>query len=261
MNLDLAGRSVLVTGSSAGIGYATALTFAREGCNLHLAARNAKNLESAREKILAECKVSVTCHPADLSDSAQVRKLAADCGRLDILVNNAGAIPGGTLDSIDEDTWRRAWDLKVFGYINLTREVYREMCKARAGVIVNVIGLAGERPNASYIAGAGGNAALMAISRAIGADAPSHGVRALAVNPGMVKTERLTKLMHDAARVQWNDESRWEEALAKTVKDLPFGRAATPQEVADVVVFMASGRASYVSGTVITVDAGFGMLR
>ena len=261
MKLDLAGRSVLVTGGSAGIGFATALAFAREGCNLHLAARNAGNLNAAREKILAECKVGVTCHPADLADSAQLRKLAADCGKLDILVNNAGAIPGGTLDSVDEDTWRRAWDLKVFGYINLTREVYRAMCKVRSGVIVNVIGLAGERPKANYIAGAGGNAALMAFSRAIGADAPSHGVRALAVNPGMVKTERMTKLSRDAARVQWNDESRWEEALANTVKDLPFGRAATPEEVADVVVFMASPRASYVSGTVITVDAGFGNIR
>jgi len=261
MNLDLAGRSVLITGGSAGIGLATALAFAREGCNLHLAARDAAKLNAAREKILAQSKVSVTCHPADLADSAQVRKLAADCGKLDILVNNAGAIPGGTLESIDEATWRRAWDLKVFGYINMTREVYRAMCQARSGVIINVIGLAGERPKANYIAGGGGNAALMAFSRAIGADAPSHGVRALAVNPGMVKTERLINLSRDAARVEWNDESRWEEAMSKSVKDLPFGRAALPEEVADVVVFMASPRASYVSGTVVTVDAGFGGLR
>ena len=191
MDLNLAGRTVLVTGGSAGIGFASALAFAREGCKLHLAARNAKNLETARERIVAASKVSVTCHAADLSDSAQVRKLAAECGRLDILVNNAGAIPGGTLDSLDEQTWRSAWDLKVFGYINLTREVYRGMRETRSGVIVNVIGLAGERPKANYIAGAGGNAALMAFSRAIGAEAPSFGVRALAVNPGLVETERM----------------------------------------------------------------------
>ena len=258
MNLDLAGRTVLITGGSAGIGLATALSFAREGCNLHLAARDAAKLNAAREKILAQSKVNVVCHPADLSDSAQVRKLAVDCGKLDILINNAGAIPGGTLESIDEATWRRAWDLKVFGYINLTREVYRAMCLVRSGVIVNVIGLAGERPKANYIAGGGGNAALMAFSRAIGSDAPSHGVRALAVNPGLVKTERMINLARDAARVDWNDETRWEEVIAKQVKSLPFGRAATPEEVADVVVFMSSSRASYVSGTVVTVDAGYG---
>lgn len=260
MNLDLAGRSVLITGGSAGIGLATALAFAREGCNLHLAARDAAKLNAAREKILAQSKVGVTCHPADLADSAQVRKLAVDCGRLDILINNAGAIPGGTLETIDEATWRRAWDLKVFGYINLTREVYREMCRARSGVIVNVIGLAGERPKPNYIAGAGGNAALMGFSRAIGADAPSHGVRALAVNPGLVKTERMIRLAQDAAREQWKDQTRWEEVIAQQVKSLPFGRAATPEEVADVVVFLSSPRASYVSGTVVTVDAGYGNL-
>ncbi|MBM3347878.1 MAG: SDR family oxidoreductase [Betaproteobacteria bacterium] len=258
MDLDLAGRTALVTGGSAGIGLATARAFAREGCNLHLAARGSANLAAAKQAILAECKVSVTCHAADLADSAQVRKLAADCGRLDILINNAGAIPGGTIESIDEETWRRAWDLKVFGYINLTREVYREMCKARSGAIVNVIGLAGERPKPNYIAGAGGNAALMGFSRAIGADAPSHGVRALAVNPGLVKTERLIRLARDRARLDWNDESRWEEVIAEQAKSLPFGRAATPEEIANVVVFLASPRASYVSGTVVTVDAGYG---
>ena len=260
MNLELAGRTALVTGGSAGIGFATALAYAREGCNVHIAARDAGNLKAAREKILAECKVSVTAHAVDLSDSAQLRKLAADCGKVDILVNNAGAIPGGTIDTVDEATWRRAWDLKVFGYINLTREVYREMCKARSGVIVNVIGLAGERPKANYIAGAGGNAALMGFSRAIGSDGPSHGVRCVAVNPGLVKTERMIRLAKDAARTQWNDESRWEEVIAAQVKSLPFGRAATPEEIADVVVFLSSPRASYMSGTVVTVDAGYGNL-
>jgi NAD(P)-dependent dehydrogenase (short-subunit alcohol dehydrogenase family) len=260
MDLNLAGRSVLVTGSSAGIGYASALSFAREGCTLHLAARDAKNLDAAREKIIAATKAKVTCHPVDLSKSADVKKLAADCGPVDVLVNNAGAIPGGSLDTVDEDTWRKAWDLKVFGYINLTREIYRGMRERRSGVIINVIGLAGERPKANYIAGAGGNAALMGISRAIGAEAPNFGVRAVAVNPGLVETERLIKLMKDRAKLEKGDESHWKAIQADTVKSLPFGRAARPEEVADVVVFLASDRASYVSGTVVTVDAGYGMI-
>lgn len=261
MDLNLNGKNVLITGGSAGIGLACALAFATEGCKLHLAARDAKNLSAARERIVAAHPgVSVTCHTVDLSDSAQLRQLATACGKIDILVNNAGAIPGGTIDVVDEAAWRAAWDLKVFGYINLLREVYRDMREAGSGVIVNVIGMAGERPKANYIAGSGGNAALMAISRAIGADGPDHGVRVLAVNPGLVATERLEKIMRERAVATLKDESRWKEIYDDSVKSLPFRRAARPDEVANVVVFMASDRASYVSGTVVTVDAGFNVM-
>ncbi len=97
----------------------------------------------------------------------------------------------------------------------------------------------------------------MAVSRAIGADGPAYGVRALAVNPGLVATERLERLTRDRARLELKDESRWEDLYKETVGSMPFGRAARPEEVADVVVFMASDRASYVSGTVVTVDAGY----
>ena len=113
-----------------------------------------------------------------------------ECGSVDILVNNAGAIPQGNLTDLDDKTWRAAWDLKVFGFINLTREVYRDMCARKRGVIVNVIGTAGARPTAGYLAGSMANSALMTMSCALGADSTRFGVRVMGVNPTATATDR-----------------------------------------------------------------------
>jgi NAD(P)-dependent dehydrogenase (short-subunit alcohol dehydrogenase family) len=252
MDLKLAGKTVLITGGSKGIGRAIAAQMAEEGCNLHLASRTAADLEAARDDINATYGAQVTIHPGDLSDSAQMRKLAADTGGIDILINNAGAIPSGGIETVDENTWREAWDLKVFGYINLIREVYPAMCARGDGVILNVIGTAGERPVASYLAGSMGNASLMAMTLALGGDAPHKGVRVLAVNPGLIETERMVTLGEAQAMEKHGDKTRWREMLS----NLPEGRAGSVAEVADVVTFLASPRASWVSGTVLTIDAG-----
>ncbi|MBI4185130.1 MAG: SDR family NAD(P)-dependent oxidoreductase [Proteobacteria bacterium] len=252
MDLGLAGKTAVVTGGSRGIGLAVAEALAAEGCALHLAARTPADLDAARAKILARHNVTVAVHTCDLADGAAQRALAAACPEADILVNNAGAIPGGGIEQVDEATWRRAWDLKVFGYVNLTREVYGAMRARGRGVIVNVIGLAGEQPNADYIAGSAGNASLMAFTRALGGTSVEHGVRVVGVNPGLVATERAVTLLKGRAAKRFGDEARWRELLA----DQPMGRAAEPAEVASVVAFLASERASFVSGTIVTVDAG-----
>ena len=125
MDLKLSGRTALITGASRGIGFGVAQGLAAEGCNLHLASRNATDLEAARNKIVSAHNVTVTCHPVDLAVSENALKLSRECADVDILVNNAGAIPQGTLTGLDEKAWRASWDLKVFGYINLSREIYR----------------------------------------------------------------------------------------------------------------------------------------
>ena len=190
MDLNLKGRTALVTGASRGIGYAVARLLAAEGCNVHLASRSAADLDAAKQKILAESKVNVTCHPGDLGKAEIATSLAKELSGVDILVNNAGAIPQGTVTGLDEKVWRESWDLKVFGYINLTRAIYAAMCERKRGVIVNVIGGAGERPTAGYIAGSMANAGLMAFSRALGADSPNHGVRVIGLNPSATATDR-----------------------------------------------------------------------
>ena len=252
MDLNLAGRVALITGASKGIGLAVAQSLAEEGCAVHLAARTQADLESARDRIVQAHGVAVTIHATDLSVSANVLALAEAVGDIDILVNNAGAIPGGDIARIDEATWRAAWDLKVFGYVNLTRAVFARMKARGRGVIVNVIGLAGERFDADYIAGSTGNAGLMAFTRALGGASADQGVRVVGVNPALIATDRMTTLLKRRAQDSFGDESRWREFL----KDLPMGRAGEPEEVAAMVTFLASDRAAYISGIIVTIDAG-----
>ncbi len=251
MDLDLAGKRALITGASKGIGRATAGLLAEEGCEVVLVSRDAATLGAAADDIRARFQVSAEVLPADLSRQSEVERVAAAVGPLDILVNNAGAIPAGDLATVDNDTWRAAWDLKVFGYIGLTRALYPALA-ARKGVVVNVIGAAGESLPAGYIAGAAGNAALMAFTRALGHGAHKDGVRIVAINPGPVATERLVTLRRAMARDRFGDEERWPEIGAGG----PYGRAATPEEIANAVAFLASPRSGYTNATVLTIDGG-----
>ena len=205
----------------------------------------------ARE-IAAAHGVKVTAHPADLTDGAQVKRLAAESGDVDILVNSAGGIPRGTLIEIDEERWRSAWDLKVFGCINLTREIYGPMCRRGKGVIINIVGLSGDRPDAYYIAGSSANAALIMFSRSLGGDSIRHGVRVVAVNPGPVETEKHIRDTERLAQEKLGDKSRWRDVMA----GLPMKRAALPEEVSSMVAFLASDHASYISGSAVTIDGG-----
>jgi len=250
MELQLAGRRALVTGASKGIGRATAMLLASEGCPLLLVARSAEDLERARADITARHDVPVEVQARDLSRTEEVEALARDAGRVDILVNNAGAIPRGRLDELDEPEWRTAWDLKVFGYINLTRRIYPQMREAGGGVIINVIGLAGERPNAGYIAGSSGNAALMAFTRSLGATSRRDDIRVVGVNPGLIETERLATLLRGEAERRLGDAERWRELLDQRY---PPGR---PEDIANLVAFLASPRATNITGTIVTADGG-----
>jgi len=252
MQLGLEQRVAVVTGASKGIGLAVARGLAAEGCSIHLVARDPAMLAKAAAGIRDDFGVSATAHALDLSHSESIASLMGAVETPDILVNNAGAIPGGDLQAIDEARWRAAWDLKVFGYINMSRAFYAGMQKRKRGVIINVTGLAADRLDSGYIAGSTGNAGLNAFTRTLGSYSLEHGIRVLAVSPGAVETDRIVSLMRARAAERLGDPERWREFL----KGLPLGRPATPEEVANVVVFAASERASYLSGIVITVDGG-----
>jgi 3-oxoacyl-[acyl-carrier protein] reductase len=238
MDLDLRGRRALVTGASKGIGKACAEALGAEGCEVLVAARNPAAGPNAKA--------------IDLSQRGAPEALADWAGEIDILINNAGAIPGGDLLKIDEETWRRAWDLKVFGYINLSRRVYASMKRRGRGVILNIIGSAGEKMDAAYIAGSTANAGLMAFTRALGGASHADGIRVLGINPGPVSTDRLTSLYKQRAEALLGDPARYEELFA----NMSFGRPATPEEIAAAAVFLVSDRSAYTSGCILTIDGG-----
>jgi len=252
MDLELAGKRAVITGGSKGIGRAVAEVLADEGCDLLLAARDPAALGEAAAAIRARRQVNVTTLALDLSQHQAVLQLAEAAGAPDILVNNAGAIPGGDLQAVDNDTWRAAWDLKVFGFISLCRAVYPAMAARRSGVIVNIIGAAGEKLDPGYIAGSTGNAGLMAFTRALGRASTADGLRVVGINPGPVATQRIERLLRTRAQKQFGDPERWREYYEK----MPFGRPAHSQEIAAAVAFLASSRSAYTSGTILTIDGG-----
>jgi NAD(P)-dependent dehydrogenase (short-subunit alcohol dehydrogenase family) len=257
MDLNLAGKTAAVTGASRGIGAAVAEAFAREGTRLVLVARDAAALDSLADRLRSSHSVAVEVQAADLRDSGQRTALAGRLQEVDILVNNAGDIPGGTLEARSTSSaGAMRGSSKVFGYIDLTRQVYQSMCRrgGGGGVILNNIGAAGEAANFGYIAGAAGNAALMSFTRSLGSMSLFDNIRVLGVNPGSVGTERSRQLKREEAVRRWGDAERFQELF----DELPLGRPATPAEVADLIVFLASPRASYISGSIHTIDGGGG---
>ncbi|WP_353476089.1 SDR family oxidoreductase (plasmid) [Salipiger sp. H15] len=252
MKLDLSGKTALITGASKGIGYSCALTLAEEGCNLHLAARNGEALAALKAEIEAKYDVSVTIHPADLGSAEAMTALDEAAGDYDILINNAGDIPAGSITDVTDEALRRGFELKVFGYITLSRLFWQKRKGKADSVIINVIGNSGENWDAAYFAGSTGNASLMSFTKALGGRSLDEGIRVVGVNPGPVDTDRMLKIMKRKAIDMLGDESRWEELYDK----YPGKRPATAQEVADLCAFLASPKAGYISGTVVTIDGG-----
>ena len=243
MDLQLAGRSVLITGATKGIGEALAGAFAAEGASLHLVARSADLLAALASRLRSQHRVEVSVHAVDLADPAVPAGIAQAAPGVDILINNAGAIPGGTLWQVDDSRWREGWNLKVFGYVALARAFYPLMKQRGGGVIVNNIGVAGEIFDAKYICGSSANASLMAFTRALGGRSLDDGIRVVGVNPGPVDSPRFRKLQADRGE-------------SGALNHLPQDRPASIAEIVNAILFLASPLSGYTSGAVLTIDGG-----
>jgi NAD(P)-dependent dehydrogenase (short-subunit alcohol dehydrogenase family) len=250
MNLDLEGRHVLITGGSKGIGLACARGFVAEGANVSIASRSKENLSNARN-LLGHVSTVV----ADLENATEalemIDQVERELGPVDILVTSAGAALRHAPDDLTPAAWRAAMDAKYFTSINVIDPMVKRMAVLGRGVIVNIVGSGGKIASPSHLAGGAANAALMLATVGLASTYAARGVRILAINPGLTRTTRVTEGMQAEAKLLGIDE---EEALQRSVARIPLGRLAEPEEVAAVVVFAASPRASYLTGVVITMD-------
>lgn len=256
MDLGLKGKTVLVTGGSKGIGAACGHAFAAEGANLILVSRSDEALTKTADEIRSRHQVKVETHAADLADGKARDATMQRFGDIDILVNNAGAIPGGSIFDLTMERWIESWQLKVFGYIHMTKLALEQMKPRKRGIIVNIIGMAGPNPNFHYVAGTTGNAGLNAFTKAVGSRSVDFGVRVFGINPAATRTDRIVTISKTRAQSKFGDENRWEETLG----ELPFDRLKEPEEVAALAVMLCAPQVEYLSGAMIDMDGG-GMFR
>jgi 3-oxoacyl-[acyl-carrier protein] reductase len=257
MELGLRGKTALVTGGSKGIGRAVAYGLAVEGARVAICARDPEALGRAAREIEAKTGQAVLTIAADLSELATVRQVATHAlsglGRLDILVNNAGAIRGGDFLTTPDEEWLRGWSLKLLGYIRMAREVLPVMQKQDGGRIVNVVGAAARNPSPTYMMGGTANAALINFTKALADLGARSNVLVTGVSPGPVKTERWDNLLRQQAAAAGENVEKYTQ---QQNAGMPLGRIALPEEVADLVCFLASDRAAFLTGITITVDGG-----
>jgi len=254
MDLHLAGKQVLITGGSKGIGLAIAHAFAAEGADVIICSRSEANLAQAAGEVRRKHNAKVMVHATDLGAAGQRTRLHLAFPAVDILVNNAGAIPGGGIADIGIERWQEAWALKVFGYIHLCQLYVANMKARKSGTIINIIGMGGRAVRPDYICGAAGNAALIGFTNALGAETPSYNVRVFGINPAATMTDRIVSLSKTRARARFGDENRWQDVL--NAERLPFGRIKSPDEVAALAAMLSAPQVQYLSGIVIDMDGG-----
>ena len=254
MDLGLKGSVVLVTAASKGIGLACALAFAREGARVVGVSRSAANLAAAADALARE-GLSMDTRAADLIDgqaaAALVDEIERGIGPIGVLVNSAGAARRYAPEELEPAAFRQAMDAKYFSYVHVMEPVARRMAARGAGSIVNVVGQGGRQAGVMHIAGGAANSALMLATVGLARAYAGKGVRVNAVNPGLTNTSRVDEGLEAAARTSGRPKA---ELLAEQVASIPMGRMAEPDEIAQVALFLASARSSYVSGAIIPMD-------
>lgn len=258
MDLNLKDKVVLITGASRGLGATSARLLAAEGARLALTARTAAELEGVSARIRGETDAEVLPLPMDLTAAEAAETLRAQTlaafGRIDVLINCAGASQGGLFWEIPDRVWQESFELKVMGTIRMMRAVIPTMIAQAYGRIVNVVGNTGLQPSPRLIPGSAANAALLAVTRGVAEDLAPHNIVANAINPGPTRTERWISLMNRLAQSSGRTVAEVESDYTRQV---PRGRLAEPEEIAGLIVFLASDRAANMTGAALTADGGW----
>lgn len=253
MSAPLSGKIALVSGASRGIGAAIARTLARDGAKLVLIARS----EADMRNVAADCGADCVIVPGDLREDAAAQAAVATAiqrfGALDILVHSAGATKRGDFLTLSDSDWADGYALKLFGAVRLARAAWPHLQKSK-GAIVNIGGIGGRLASADFTIGGSVNAALMNFTKALADRGVADGVRVNLINPGNIHTDRLTHRIRTRAKELGTDETT---AAADLAREAGITRFAAPEEIAEVVSFLVSERASYVQGTLMDVDGGW----
>lgn len=254
MDLGLAGRVVLVTGASKGIGLACAAAFLAEGARVAMVSRSRANLDAALAALPAATAAPLAI-AADMVDANAARDAVdaaeSQLGPIDVLVNSAGAARRYPPAELNAAAWHAAMDAKFFSYIHPTDVVVKRMAARGQGAIVNIIGMGGKVASPVHVPGGAANAALMLVTVGLAAAFAASGVRVNAISPGQTLTDRVNEGFEAEARMTGK---AIEDVRMQSEARIPMGRMGTPQELAQLAVFLASDRASYVTGAIVPMD-------
>jgi len=257
MDLKLDGKTAAITGGSAGIGRAIALSLAKEGVDIAFCARHKEPLEAAAADITKQTNRKIVPIVADLTKTEDAEEFVKGSieafGKIDILVNNAGSAAGGTLEYLSDDDWEAALALKFFGYVRCTRAIVPHMQENGGGRIVNLIGNDGVKPSYWEIAPGAANAAGQNLTMSLAGQYGADNISFVAVNPGPVRTERWDGLVQAMAR---DMKLSYDQANQLAPRSIPLGRIAECDEVASLVTYLSSPIAHFVNGTMIEIDGG-----
>jgi NAD(P)-dependent dehydrogenase (short-subunit alcohol dehydrogenase family) len=252
MDLELKDKAAIVTGGTQGIGRATALRLAKEGARVVIAARGKERLDAVAAEIRA-AGGAVAAVQADVGKVEDCKRLVAEAlkafGRIDILVNNAGTSSTGEFESVTDDTWQADLDLKLFAAIRLSRLAIPHMKKQGGGRIVNITTIGAKQPRARSMPTTVTRAAGLALTKALSKEYAPHNILVNTVSIGLIRAGQHEKKAEKAGRPV-------EQLYAEMGKDIPLGRVGRAEEVADVIAFLVSGAASYVTGSSINLDGG-----
>ena len=257
MDFGLKGKVAIVAGSSKGLGRAVAFELAREGANVVVCSRDETVLAETAQAIGSQTGVQVLALPADVSKAADVENLVARTisrfGRVDILVNNAGGPPSGPFEKMTDEDWARAIELNLLSTVRLSRAVLPHMKKQNSGRIINITSLAAKEPMEGLILSNAARAGVIGLAKTLANELGRYNITVNSVLPGYHLTDRVTQIYK--ARAAQSNRSP-EELQAEQEKTIPLGRVGQPEELAAAVAFLASERASYITGVALLVDGG-----